>query len=170
MQDENEKLIREASQHKKQQMRQVLELGEEADKISSMRDYPAAEQCYLHALNILPQHAQSLCNYAYLLHYAYLLQTGKKESDRTEELLDKAEELYKKALQAEPHCAATLFNYALHLHLRGRVREGRDMYARAFELEPTNSFIQVQGHRFQDAEDVRSVNGVLAAIEPQLAQ
>ena len=44
------------------------------------------------------------------------------------------------------------------------------MYARAFELEPTNSFIQVQRHRFQDAEDVRSVNGVLAATEPQLVQ
>jgi hypothetical protein len=51
-------------------------------------------------------------------------------------------------------------------HLRGRVREGRDMYARAFELNPTNSFVQARGHRFQDAEDVRSVNGVLAATEP----
>jgi hypothetical protein len=76
MQDENEKLIREASQHKKEQIRQVLELGKEADKLSSIRDYHAAEQCYLHALNILPQHAQSLCN------YAYLLQTGKQELDK----------------------------------------------------------------------------------------
>jgi hypothetical protein len=46
---------------------EVLKLGEEADKLSSMRDYHAAEQCYLHALMILPQHAQSLCNYAHLL-------------------------------------------------------------------------------------------------------
>jgi hypothetical protein len=51
MQDENEKLIREASQHNKDQIRQVLELGEKADKLSSMRDYHAAE-CYLHALNL----------------------------------------------------------------------------------------------------------------------
>jgi hypothetical protein len=57
---------------------EVLELGEEADKLSSMRDYHAAEQCYLHALKILPQHAQSLCNYAHLLH------TGKKELDKAE--------------------------------------------------------------------------------------
>ena len=101
MQDENEKLIREASQYKTEQIRQVLELGEEADKLSSMKDYHAAELCYLHALNILPEHAQSLCNYAHLLH------TGKKE-------LDKAEELFKKALQAEPHRAPTLFNYAAY--------------------------------------------------------
>jgi Tfp pilus assembly protein PilF len=84
LQDENEKLIREASQHKKEQIRQ--------------------------------------CN------YAFLLQTGKKE-------LDKAEELYKKALQAEPHRAPTLFNYAAYLHKCGRVQEGRDMYARACLLE-----------------------------------
>ncbi len=76
----------------------------------------------------------------------------------------------KKALQAEPHRAPTLFNYAAYLHKCGRVREGRDMYARACELEPTNSWIQVGGHLFQDAEDVRSTNGVLAATEPQLVQ
>jgi hypothetical protein len=79
MQDEKEKLIREASQHKtKENLKwestqilatslQVLKLGEEADKLSSVRDYHAAEQCYLQAIKILPQHAQSLCNYAHLL-------------------------------------------------------------------------------------------------------
>jgi tetratricopeptide (TPR) repeat protein len=79
-----------------------------------------------------------LCNYAHLLH------TGKKE-------LDKAEVMYTKALQAEPHRAATLFNYAAYLLKRGQVREARDMYARACELEPTNSWIQKHGHLFQDA-------------------
>jgi tetratricopeptide (TPR) repeat protein len=161
MQDDNEKLLREASQHKREEIRQVLKLGEEADKLSSVGDHHAAEQCYLQALNILPQHAQSLCN------YAYLLQTGKKELDRTEEFLDKVEELYKKALQAEPHRAATQFNYAGYFHKCGRVREGREMYARARELEPTHPFIQAFGHLFQDAEDVRSITGVLAASEPQ---
>jgi hypothetical protein len=34
---------------------------------------------------------------------------------------------------------------------RGQVREGRDMYARACELESTNSWIQKHGHLFQDA-------------------
>jgi Tfp pilus assembly protein PilF len=100
LQDENEKLIREASQHKKEQIRQ--------------------------------------CN------YAFLLQTGKKE-------LDKAEELYKKALQAEPHRPVTLFNYALLLHARGRVQEGCDIYAHAFELEPTSPFVQEKGHLFNNA-------------------
>ena len=99
MQDENEKLIREASQYKKEQIRQVLELGEEADKLSSMRDYYAAELCYLHALKILPQHAQSLCNYAFMLH------TGKKDFDKTEDL-------FNKACQIEPQRALTHFNYA----------------------------------------------------------
>jgi Tfp pilus assembly protein PilF len=135
MQDENEKLIREASQYKKEQIRQVLELGEEADKLSSMRDYHAAELCYLHALKILPEHAQSLCNYAHLLH------TDKKE-------LDKAEVMYTKALQAEPHRAATLFNYDAYLLQRGQVREARDMYARACELGPTGPWIQENGHFF----------------------
>ena len=114
MQDENKKLIREASQHKSEEIRkwestkilaaslQVLRLGEEADKLSRVRDYHAAEQCYLKALKNLPQHAQSLCNYAYLLHY------GKRE-------FDTAEEIFQKALQTEPHRVATLFNYAGHL-------------------------------------------------------
>jgi hypothetical protein len=35
---------------------EVLKLYKEADKLSSMRDYHAAEQCYLHALKILPEH------------------------------------------------------------------------------------------------------------------
>ncbi len=87
---------------------EVLKLCKEADNLSSMRDYHAAEQCYLHALKILPEHAQSLCNYAHLLH------TGKKE-------LDKAEELFKKSLQSEPHRAPTLFNYAAYLLTRGQV-------------------------------------------------
>ena len=56
---------------------EVLKLGEEADKRSSMRDYHE-EQCYRHVLKILPQHDQSLCNYAHLLH------TGKKELDKAE--------------------------------------------------------------------------------------
>jgi Tfp pilus assembly protein PilF len=111
----------------------VLELGEEADKLLSMRDYHAAELCYLHALKILPEHAQSLCN------YAYLLQTGKKE-------LAKAEELYNKALQADPERTATLCNYAHLLRSDRRPQEARDMYARACELEPTNSWIQKYGY------------------------
>ena len=45
---------------------EVLKLCKEADNLSSMRDYHAAEQCYLHALKILPEHAQSLCNYSIL--------------------------------------------------------------------------------------------------------
>jgi hypothetical protein len=77
---------------------EVLKLGEEADKFSNMRDYHVSEQCYLHVLKILPQHVQSLCNYAHLLH------TDKKE-------LDKSEELSKKTLQAELHRAPTLFNH-----------------------------------------------------------
>jgi tetratricopeptide (TPR) repeat protein len=117
---------------------EVLKLCEEADKLSSMRDYHAAEQCYLHVLKILQKHAQSLCNYAHLLH------TCKKE-------LDKTEELFKKALQAEPHRAPTLFNYAAYLLKRGQVREGRDMYTHACELNPINPWIQENGHLFQDA-------------------
>jgi hypothetical protein len=35
---------------------EVLKLCKEADKLSSMRDYHEAEQCYLHALKILPEH------------------------------------------------------------------------------------------------------------------
>ena len=37
-------------------------------------------------------------------------------------------------------------------------------------FEPTHSSIQAFGHFFQDAEDVRSINGVLAASEPQQVQ
>ncbi len=133
-QDENKKFIRETPQHKKEEIRQVLKLGEEADELMNEIDElsSSAGQRYLQILNILPQHDQSLCN------YAYFLQIAQKELHRTEEFLDEAEELYKKALQTEPHRAATLFNYALHLHARRRVQEGCDMYARTFELEPTN--------------------------------
>ena len=102
--NENEKFIREAPQHKKEEIRQVLKLSEEADKLMWEIDdlSSSAAQCYLQILNILPQHAQSLCN------YAYLIQNAQKGLDKTEEVLDEAEELYKKALQAEPHRVATL--------------------------------------------------------------
>jgi hypothetical protein len=116
IQDENEKFICETSQHKETEIRQVLKLGEEADEsLSSVKDYHEVEQCYLHTLNILPQHVKSLCN------YDHLLQTDKKELDRTDEFLDKTEELFKKVLQVEPNRSPTLFNYDGYLHKCERV-------------------------------------------------
>ena len=143
-QDENEKFIREAPQHKQEEIRQVLKLGEEADKIMYEIDElsSSAAQRYRQILNILPQHAQSLCNYAFFLQIA---------QGRTEEHLNESEELYKKAVQAEPHRPATLFNYARYLHARGRVQEGCDMYARAVALEPTNPAVLENGHLFNNA-------------------
>ncbi len=139
MQNENEQLIREAAQHKQfvqeevtkrkteENTIEVIKLCKDAVKLLNAGDDHAAEQCYLQALDILPQHAQSLCQYAYMFVHRY----QKNKSDRTQEFLDKAEELYKQALQAEPHRAPTLFNYAAYLLVRQQVREARDMYARA---------------------------------------
>ena len=135
---------------------EVLKLCEEADKLTDARDYHPAEKCHLKALEILPHHAQTLCHYADMLH------NGRRD-------IDKAEELFKKALQIEPQRLATLFNYAGLLR-HGRMREARDMYARACELNPTKPWIQKYGHHFQDAEDVGWINGAFAASEPQLVQ
>ncbi len=117
---------------------EALQLCKQADKLMNSREYHTSEQYYLQALQILPQHVQSLCN------YAHLLCTGKK-------VLDKVEELFKKALQSDPHRAPMLFNYAAYLLQRQQVRESRDMYAHACELNPTNPWIQENGHLFQDA-------------------
>jgi hypothetical protein len=59
-QDENEKFIMKAPQHKQEEIRQVLKLGEEADRIMFEIDElsNSAAQRYLQVLNILPQHAK----------------------------------------------------------------------------------------------------------------
>ena len=93
---------------------EVLKLCEEADKLANVRDYHAAEQCYL-KLEIFPQHATpKVC--ATMLSCSTL---AKK--------IDKTEELFNKAFRIEPQRALTHFNYLALLNQLGRMREGRDI-------------------------------------------
>jgi hypothetical protein len=50
------------------------------------------------------------------------------------------------------------------------MREARDMYARACELNTTNPWIKKYGHHFQNAEDVGRINGGFAAGEARLVE
>ena len=86
------------------------------------RDYDGAEEYYLKAIGANPKHADSLGNYAVLLH-------GVKQQ------YDKAEDYYKKAIDAEPDHTNNLGNYALFLaEVRSAHKEAEALYIRAIQV------------------------------------
>ena len=84
-------------------------------------DDKKAEQLYIQALEVNPEFAPALGN------YALLLDTQRKDDVR-------AEEYYLKALAANPRHANNLCNYTQHLIGRGKFAEAMPLSSRAWGL------------------------------------
>ena len=88
----------------------------------SLGNVSKAETYYLKAIEIDPNYAAALSNYAYLF-----VELGKK---------DEAETYYLKAIEADPNYAAAHSNYANLLKEFGKKSEAAIRYLKAIEIDP----------------------------------